>query len=118
MNEHTQGRLQIVGPSEARVDWGPTKHDAGDYAIVDEQHHILGEAYARVGTKTIAPAEANARLWSAAPDLLDACEVALFNLRHLRDEHPAEWAAVVDPALATAWDKLQQAILAAKGGAA
>jgi hypothetical protein len=46
--------------------------DGGDYAIVDGAGFIIGEAINIVGPMEFRPAEANARLWSAAPALLEA----------------------------------------------
>jgi hypothetical protein len=72
-NEHTQGPLTIHGPSDGK---GPYD-DGGDYAIVDADGKIIGEAIHKVDYAEFRPARANAHLWAAAPDLLVACEEAL-----------------------------------------
>lgn len=77
MAEHTPGPLIINGPSRARVDMSPTRHYAGDYAILDVEGEIIGEAYHIVGHGIDRPAQANARLWAAAPALLAAAELLL-----------------------------------------
>jgi hypothetical protein len=46
----------------------------GDFAILDKDNRIIGEAYYKVGPDEYKPAKHNARLWAAAPDLLAACE--------------------------------------------
>lgn len=58
--------------------------DDPDWAIVDANDKVIGEAFNLVCFDTYRPAEANARLWAAAPDLLaerdalrEACKVAL-----------------------------------------
>lgn len=92
MSEHTTSPLTI---SKSR----PLSRDnMGDFAIQDAYGYIIGEAYEIVGRKAgpikngeghvigqaiipgeyiTRPAEANARLWAAAPDLLEALEIAL-----------------------------------------
>lgn len=51
--------------------------DGGDYAIVDSSGAIIGEAIHRVGPTATRPAAANARLWAAAPDLLEALKACV-----------------------------------------
>ena len=73
--QHTPGPLAIQGPS---IDAPATRGEVGDYAILDADGCIIGEAYRVVGPGTERPAEANARLWAAAPDLaaeLEAIDV-------------------------------------------
>lgn len=70
MAEHTTG-LRIVRSKATRWDM------AGDFGLVDAEGKIVGEAFATVDYDTRRPAEANARLWSAAPLLLEACWAAL-----------------------------------------
>lgn len=65
----TPSPLTIKGPSPG----GTALDDGGDYAILDETRHIIGEAICRVGTATFVDAEANAKLWAASPELLEAC---------------------------------------------
>lgn len=45
-----------------------------DYAIVDSERKVIGEAFGIVDTNKTRPAMANANLWAASPDLLEACE--------------------------------------------
>jgi hypothetical protein len=75
MSEHTPGPYTVKGPSKGRVDNG-VRHAAGDYAIMDADDKIIGEAYNLVdyGKDGTRPAEANARLFASAPELLAACE--------------------------------------------
>ena len=84
MSGHTPEPLTIKGPSLGRIDNG-VRHDPGDYAILDADGKIIGEAYSLVdyGKDGTRPAEANARLWAAAPALLSACEAALGTLVEL-----------------------------------
>ena len=70
MGEHTPGPLTTRGPSNGL---GPLD-DGGDYGIMDAAGKVVGEAYYKVGVAMFRPAEANARLWAAAPDLLAACD--------------------------------------------
>jgi hypothetical protein len=58
----------VAGPSQ------PTfgKSLGGDYAILDGGTNIIAEAFHQVGPESFFPAEANARLIAAAPDLRDA----------------------------------------------
>lgn len=72
--QHTPGPLTISGPSPGRdrdID------DGGDYAILDSYGHIIGQAHRLVAPGTFMPAEANATLWAAAPQLLEALEWAM-----------------------------------------
>jgi hypothetical protein len=75
---YTLGPLTTNGPSP-----GIQKgfDDGGDYAIVDKHGHIIGEAIHRVSYHVDADAEANAQLWSAAPDLLEACKALANEVR-------------------------------------
>jgi hypothetical protein len=45
-----------------------------DFAVTVGGYYIIGEAYNQIAKDVYADAEANARLWAAAPDLLAACE--------------------------------------------
>jgi len=47
--------------------------DGGDYAIVANEQ-VIAEAICKTAASTFQPAEANARLIAAAPDLLAALE--------------------------------------------
>lgn len=67
---YTKGPLRISGPSQFD----------GDYAIVAPGGVIIGEAYARVGRDSHIDAEANARLWAAAPTMYEALLDAEFSL--------------------------------------
>lgn len=67
---HTSGPLGIKGPSEQE----PPRSDGGDFAIVDEQGFIIGEAINRVDTNEYRPAKENAVLWSVSPQMLDTLE--------------------------------------------
>lgn len=53
----------------------------------------------------------------AAPDLLAAADQALTSLRQARDAGPDEWATVISPEIANAWDALKAAIAKARGDA-
>ncbi|APU89175.1 hypothetical protein Rctr71_057 [Virus Rctr71] len=64
------GCLQVVGPSKVMSNHS----DGGDYAIVNEDGHIIGEAIHRVSEKVYLDAKANAQLWATSHRLLDACE--------------------------------------------
>ena len=65
MSEHTPGPWQVRGPSKV-----PGRKDmTGDFAIVSNGK-IIAEAFFQIAKEYYAPAEANARLIAAAPDLL------------------------------------------------
>ena len=55
-----------------------------DWCIADKEGRIVGEAFQNVGAGphllrfVTRPAEANARLWAASPDLLIACQEVEF----------------------------------------
>ena len=53
-------------------------------------------------------------LLKAAPELLEACQMALKELRTLRDTKPAQWDALVTPGLCEVWDNLKSAIAKAE----
>ena len=70
-NKHTLGPLTF---SRARK---PDNTGGYDYCIVDENNKIIAETFAHVGRHdqgdfVLRPAEANARLFCSAPDLLAA----------------------------------------------
>ena len=97
MSEHTQEPLTIHGPSDGK---GPYD-DGGDYAIVDPDGKIIGEAIHKVDHTEFRPAEANARLWAAAPDLLAASQRLFEEVgclseseKHLGLRAAAEWVRV------------------------
>ena len=72
--EYTKG-LAITGPSVGLGSYD----DGGDYAIttiINGGEVIVGEAIRRVGEFDYMPAKGNATLWAAAPDLLEALELA------------------------------------------
>jgi hypothetical protein len=70
---YTKGPLWISGPSQGKE----RNDDGGDYAIVEPGGIIIGEAFHRVGEDAYRDAEANARLWASAPNLLAALETLL-----------------------------------------
>lgn len=70
MSKHTPGPLTIKGPSKGRG----ALDDGGDYAILDRDGKIIAETYRLVETDDERPALANALLFRAAPDLLEACK--------------------------------------------
>ncbi|KKL25167.1 hypothetical protein LCGC14_2408040 [marine sediment metagenome] len=51
--------------------------DGGDFAIVDVNGHIIGQAHLIVALGVTMPAKANATLWAAAPELLKALQTVL-----------------------------------------
>lgn len=65
---YTKESLRISGPSLG----SGSNDDGGDYAIIEPGGIIVGEAYHRVGESAYRDAEANARLWAAAPDMAEA----------------------------------------------
>lgn len=66
MSEHTTGPLRVSEAVSKKLD------ERGDCAIIDSAGKIVGEAFALVGPGETRPARANADLWAAAPDLLEA----------------------------------------------
>lgn len=70
MMKHTPGPLAITGPSSGR---GPND-DGGDYAIIDTTGAIIAETFHKVGHGRERPAYENARLFIAAPELLEAAK--------------------------------------------
>jgi len=68
--KYTPGPWNIKGPAKGK--WDVT----GDYAILDAEGKIIAEVYKTVAYGDLRPAEANARLIAAAPDLLEACKKA------------------------------------------
>lgn len=69
--KHTPGPLSIKKAEDS---------DDPDWAIIDGDGRIIGEAFDLVYFDTHRPAEANAKLWASAPDLLaerDALREAL-----------------------------------------
>lgn len=73
-------------PSPLTIHRAKTPDNVGgfDYAILDANRKVIGETFERVGRDDgyydERPAEANARLWAAAPDLLTALESAALAL--------------------------------------
>ena len=87
---YTQGPLEIVGPSNGKQ---KSIDDGGDYAIIKEGF-IIGEAIHLCGqlpsgVPVIADAEANARLWAAAPALLAVVEAVEWAGGSFVDECPS-----------------------------
>jgi len=64
VSEHTPGPLSIK-----RADWADNVNGY-DYAIIDAQGKIIGEAFEVVGANEKRPCFENAKLWASAPDLL------------------------------------------------
>lgn len=94
---YTKGPLKITGPSPGT---GPGD-DGGDYAIY-ESGVIIGEAIHRADENEYRNAEANARLWAAAPDLL----AALVELVAVPNKHRPD----------RVWNEARVAIAKATGG--
>lgn len=67
MTKHTPGPLTTKVTTSQQFD------QRGDTAIISNGQ-IIGEAFARSNAEHEHPAEANAALWAAAPDLADALE--------------------------------------------
>lgn len=92
---YTKGPLKITGPSSGD---GPYD-DGGDHAIY-AGGVIIGEAIHRADEDEYRDAEANARLWAAAPDLLAACELVEPAIVSLLDElsqtKATDWGLVND----------------------
>jgi len=87
--KHTPGPLSIKKAEDS---------DDPDWAIVDADNRVIGEAFNLVHFDTYRPAEANARLWASAPDLLVALEELLRHLceccRRLNPQHKdCTWCA-------------------------
>lgn len=59
-------RLKVSGPSKPH---GP--EGSIDFAILDQDGKIVGEAFGIVGPQEIRPARANATLWAAAPGMYE-----------------------------------------------
>ena len=67
-------------PAPLRASRGLEQSDGGtDYAILDENNKVIGEAFEVVGIEDTRPAYENAKLWAAAPNMLTALE-AIANL--------------------------------------
>lgn len=66
--KYTDGPLTVHGPSPGRGAFD----DGGDYCIRDQHGKIIGEAIRLVGHGDDRPAEGNAKLWAAAPKMLNA----------------------------------------------
>lgn len=102
---------------------GPWTREGG--LIVDEAGNVIAGRYARLhkekgeGYGTISPteADANCQAMSAVPELLEACEAVLSELRRWRDMKPEQWDALVDVGMCNAWDGIKQAIAKARGEA-
>lgn len=74
MNEHSSGPWMAHGPAKPSLD----APEGGDWCIQDGGTNVIAETFYRVheGVGGTRPAEANARLFAAAPDLLAACKNA------------------------------------------
>ena len=73
MNAHTPGPLMVEGPSKPT----PDTPLGGDFAICDGGTNIIAEVFHQVGIGSYRPAEANAYLFDAAPELLAACQLLI-----------------------------------------
>ncbi len=110
---HTTGPLFVKRASR------PDNTGAFDWAIINDKQEIIAECFTHVDYSKdetrlfeIMPARANALLYAAAPDLLEACEFALETWR----EH---WLNPSDPKsikLAEVYVKIKRAVKKAKGG--
>lgn len=106
---HTPGPLTITGPS------GGIRHgrfqvdDGGDYAIIDSAGKIIGEAIRLVAECDERPAQANACLWAAAPDLLAACKAIEIQFGGMADSD-------IESEARAAIDLTRSAIAKAEGG--
>lgn len=103
---YSKGPLKVSGPSRE-----------GDFAIVESGGIIIGEAFHSVGEDAYRDAEANARLWAKAPDLLAALEelehtLALL-LPNVRNNHVE--VSVNEDALRHKLQQARAAIAGAKG---
>ena len=76
MSEHTPGPLRAIKALK------PDNAGGFDWAVVDQDENIVAEAFEHVGKDpktgrfTMRPARANAFLYAAAPDLLEALKAA------------------------------------------
>lgn len=101
---YTPAPLTVKGPSPG-LDRGTD--DGGDYAIVDAENHIIGEAFHLVARGGVTkPAKANATLWAAAPELLNALD----SIRVIAEGEPT-----IDATLVIIQRMARAAIQAAKG---
>lgn len=88
-----------------------------DCGIVDGKGYIIAEVFAKVGAQEYRDAQMNASLIAAAPDLLDACQVALKNLLYLQETYPDDYNRICDAPFAVLVQKLTEAIAKAEGKA-
>lgn len=100
--KHTQGDWTI---RRAKT---PDNTGGYDYAVLDKDGAVIGEAFEHVGklgtSYDVRPAKANATMFAAAPDLLEACQSIL--------EH---WASGNFSRGQELWAKLKSAIAKAEG---
>ena len=88
MNAHTPGPWKTKGPSK----YMPSISDGGDYGILNADGDIIAEAICRVGVNKYCPAEQNAFLIAAAPDMYAALkaiadrDIAYMNGRVMGDQ--------------------------------
>ena len=95
MSGHTPGPWMVEGPSKPTADTPM----GGDFAILDGGTNIIAETFRTVGVDSYRPAEANARLIAAAPELLGLlikCRRALSGL--LDEKRLAEIDAAITKA--------------------
>jgi len=84
MSEHTKGPWKTVTPKS--IDKRDLRFGYLDVGIVDLENKIIGETYGMVDTNNTRPAEANARLMAAAPELLEALKKTLEWIRRPRPD--------------------------------
>lgn len=68
--------MHTPGPLTVRQAKGPVdgEFDCAIVAVIDGQPQVIGEAFGRSSETARPPARANATLWAAAPELLEALE--------------------------------------------
>ena len=114
--QHTPGPWRVSGPSKVIS----SISDGGDYAILDDTLKIIAEAIHRVGPTEYRPAEANAHLIAAAPELLEEAQYSLDLIAGLQgsfDDGSSE-GKHYERVLADRVAKLRAAIAKARGDAA
>lgn len=91
MSTHTAGPFTVKGPSRPTSD----TPEGGDYAIFDSDGEIIAECFRRVNPHAsgIRPARANAKLFAAAPDLLETLRTIVGNAASVQMD--PQWAVQV-----------------------
>jgi len=106
---HTPGPLKVTRAHR------PDNTGGYDYAVSDSENHVVAEFFEHVGHDGYGryvklPAQANAQLYVAAPDLLEAIGLARAVLLGIRDVHKLS-------SIDTALSYIDPAISLATGGA-